>query len=307
MSSIFSDLFTTPLPSMQAGAVPSFFSNEHPAALPWMGITNASPDSHSVSLPPTQKNLRPFHTMKLLYASIEHGSYLTKRLYLPRDLWQQQGSRLLAIESKVRMLETVSNGIDSIDHAGHFLLHTTYSDQPGLNAINASKFLKVLEEFETLLIDVQNTLAKKLGFLETVAGKKAGGSFGSLGSKFSRSLDRMTLNNSKHVETSATYVEGLSRLFVRAQVVGDHLSTLHRSKKSGDDYYGSALSTRDADWDKISIDSYATLPAELKKNIEVKLKRFSDFFTNVVLRFVLRDVAILMDKSVKRHTGLLTD
>ncbi|UZJ53987.1 hypothetical protein CBS101457_003307 [Exobasidium rhododendri] len=293
--SILSDLFSTPLPSMQMGVVPSFLSNSQPTTLPWMGITNSLPDSNSLTLPPTQKNLRPFHMMKLLYASIERGSYVTKRLYIPQDLWQQQGSRLLAIDSKVRMMESVSSAIDGIDQAGHFLLHTTYSEQPGLNAINAAKFLKVLEEFETLLVEVQNTLAKKLGFLETVAGKKAGSSFGSLGSRFSRSLDRMT-NNSKNVETSATYVDGLSQLFVRAQVLGDHLSTLYRSKRCKDDLYSPIPSTRDTEWDRISIDSYATLPAELKSKIEVKLKRFSEFFTNVVLRFVLRDVAILMDK-----------
>jgi len=290
---ILSDIFASPLPSMQMGAIPSFSSNSHPVNLPWIGITNSLPESSSISLPPTQKNLRPFHTMRLLHVSIERGSYITKRLYLPRELWLQQGSRLLAIETKVRMLESISSGIDGIDQAGHFLLHPTYSDAPGLNAINASKFLKLLEEFEIMLIEVQNTLAKKLGFLETVAGKKAGNSFGSLGSKLTRSLDRMT-NNSKHLDTPATYIEGLSRLFVRSQVLGDHLSTLHRSKRQSDEYHTSP--TRDTEWEKISVDSYATLPAELKKNIEMKLKRFSEFFTNVILRFVLRDVAILMDK-----------
>lgn len=291
---IMSDLFPTSLPSIQMNAVPSFTSNSHSTHLPWIGITNSSlSGSNSIAPPPTQKFLRPFYTMKLLQASIEHGSYITKRLYLPAELWLQSGSRLLAIETKVRMLESISSGIDGIDQAGQFLLHPTHTDQPGLNAINASKFLKLLEEFETLLIEVQNTLAKKLGFLETVHGKKASNSFGSLGSKLTRSLDRMT-NNVKHLDTPATYVEGLSRLFVKAQVLGDHLSTLYRSKMGGQDF--SSPTTKEVDWDRINVDIYATLPAELKSNIEFKLKRSSDFFANVILRFVLRDVAILMDK-----------
>ena len=290
---IISDLFATSLPSVQMGAPPSFASNSLPVSLPWIGLSNFPVDASPPGLLPSQKNLRPFCTMKLLLASIERGAYLTRRLYLPRDLWLQSGSRLLAIESKVRMLDSISSGIDGIDQAGHFLLHPTNMDQPGLNAINASRFLKLLEDFETLLIEVQNTLAKKLGFLETVAGKKASSSFGSLGSRLTRSLDRMT-NNSKHLDTPATYVEGLARLFSRAQVLGDHLRTLHRSKSGSGGDYKSASS--DSEWDSINVDSYATLPAELKRNIEVKLQRFSDFFTNVVLRFVLRDVAILVDK-----------
>lgn len=45
------------------------------------------------------------------------------------------------------------------------------------------------------------------------------------------------------------------------------------------------------------------LPLELRRLIEAKLRRSSDFLANVLLRFVLRDLALLLDKAVKRTGG----
>lgn len=45
------------------------------------------------------------------------------------------------------------------------------------------------------------------------------------------------------------------------------------------------------------------LPQELRRLIEAKLRRSSDFLANVVLRFVLRDLGLLVDKAVKRSAG----
>ena len=49
-------------------------------------------------------------------------------------------------------------------------------NQPGLVAIQASSFVKQLEEFHVLLVEAQNTFAKKLGsdVVEPVAGAKKG-------------------------------------------------------------------------------------------------------------------------------------
>ena len=76
-------------------------------------------------------------------------------------------------------------------------------------------------------------------------------------------------------------MESLARLFQRAQVLDQHLQSLLRSQKTD------TSEARDA---------YFALPAELKGNIEARLKRSSDFFANVVLTFVLRDVGVLLDK-----------
>ena len=44
---------------------------------------------------------------------------------------------------------------------------------------------------------------------------------------------------------------------------------------------------------------YASFPAGLRAALELKLKHASEFFAKVVLTFVIRDMALLLDKYVK--------
>lgn len=167
------DIFPTGLPSSASGA-PSFMSSSSSGAFPWLGLASSLPDPASVAPVPSYPSLRPFHLMRQLHMSITKGGYVTRRLYVPRNLWIQQGARLMAIESKVRMLELVASGIEGVEKSGESLLlpHNATS-RDGEVMANAAKFVKQLEEFDILLVEVQNTLAKKLGFLESVTGKKA--------------------------------------------------------------------------------------------------------------------------------------
>ncbi|KAG8969131.1 hypothetical protein FRC03_004446 [Tulasnella sp. 419] len=45
---------------------------------------------------------------------------------------------------------------------------------------------------------------------------------------------------------------------------------------------------------------YSALPVELRLNIEARLRRTSEFFVNVVLVFVIRDLGQLLDKFAKK-------
>lgn len=171
---IMNDLFPGGLLSSSSG-IPSFATSPSTSILPKLAITTVIPDSISSSTPsvlPNQTVLRPFYLMNQLSVSIQKGGYVTPRLFVSKSLWSQSGARLTAIESKVRMMELVSSGIDGIEQAGKTLLLTP-SGQPGLAMIQAAKFAKGLEELETLLVEVQNTLAKKLDFLKSVTGKKS--------------------------------------------------------------------------------------------------------------------------------------
>lgn len=94
------------------------------------------------------------------------------------------------------------------------------------------------------------------------------------------------------LDTPATYVDGLARLFVRAQVLDKHLQSLLRAQSSPT---SSEMSEIKGMGSHVT-GSYAILSPELRGNIEAKLKRSSDFFANVVLCFVLRDLGILIDK-----------
>ncbi|KAN0063058.1 hypothetical protein ACQY0O_004221 [Thecaphora frezii] len=293
------DIFPSGLPSLASG-IPSYATGSSNTALfPWLSIASKLPDPMLTPQLPSQPVLRPFHIMRLLLHSIHHGGYVTPRLYIPKGLWLQQGARLTSIESKVRALELISTGLEAVEKGGEPLLRRPINSI-GLDTANGSKFAKHLDELDALMIEVQNSLAKKLGFLETVAGKKAATSFGMFGSKLTRSLDRMT--NGKNLDSPVIYIEGLARLFARAQILDKHLVCLLRSQ--------GALNVVPADTSATATgwpDAYASLPTELKGGIESRLRRSSEFFANVILAFVLRDVGVLLDKFAKRGSLVFTE
>ena len=81
------------------------------------------------------------------------------------------------------------------------------------------------------------------------------------------------------LDSPAAYVAGLGRLFAHTQLLDEHSKAL--------------LSQPVAP-------IYTAFPADLRTAAEVKLKRASEFFASVVLTFVIRDLAQLLDKYAKK-------
>jgi hypothetical protein len=81
------------------------------------------------------------------------------------------------------------------------------------------------------------------------------------------------------LDSPATYVQGLSKLFLHAQLLDEHAKAL--------------LSQPIAP-------SYSSFTPEIRAAVETKLKRSSEFFATVVLTFVIRDLSQLLDKYAKK-------
>ncbi|KAL8291643.1 hypothetical protein RQP46_001901 [Phenoliferia psychrophenolica] len=123
-------------------------------------------------------------------------------------------------------------------------------------------------------VETKSTLAKKLGY--GTSGKKTGGtSFSAWSSKLSRSLDRVT--NGRSLDSPATYIDGVTRVFRLAQSIDNHLVAI-----AAEDF------------------SYAELGQQETIRIQQGLRRASDFFGQVICQFILRDLGIFLDKYVKR-------
>ncbi|PWN18766.1 hypothetical protein BCV69DRAFT_300922 [Microstroma glucosiphilum] len=263
-------------------------------------------------LPPQTQNaaLGPYRAIKAMDTSISKGGFVTNKLCVPSSLWQASGLRLTALETKVRLIEIVTNGIDAVEKSGAYLLHNSPGvRQPGLAAVQASAFAKQLEDFEVLLVEVQNGLAKKLGISEYAAGtagKKGGSSFNVLSSKLTRSIDRFAqqTTSGKNLDSPAAYVDSLQRLFRKAQILEAHLTGLLQSKSSSSTTT-SANSSIAVEAD--TVEAYAALPSEIQRVIEAKLLRASDFFAQVIMKIVARDLHIMVEKSLKKASSGLVE
>ncbi|GAA6040814.1 hypothetical protein JCM8097_007724 [Rhodosporidiobolus ruineniae] len=299
----------------------------------------SSPSSREVSLsvPPVR---RPFHLMRLLVATIPSssvsstssntgGGYLSEKLFVPAQIWTTQGgAKLVAIETKVRMLDLLSTGLDALDKAGKgLLLVPVHSSAAGPAARDeAARFARELEAFEGLAEGIQSTLGKKLGTgVIGVAGGGIGGGVGGAGaggaqekdpktgrkgstasfsawsSKLSMSLNRVTSGVS--LDSQATYVDAIAKVFKQAQCLDHHLSLLFPSTTAHADDPSSPSASSAA---SSSSNPYLLLATPDRHRLERQLRKASEFFGVVICRFVLRDTGVLLDKYVKRGGAWLS-
>lgn len=263
-----------------------------------------------LALQPQNAALAPYRSVKAMDTSISKGGFVTPKLCVPSALWQASGLRLTALETKVRLIEIVTNGIDAVEKSGAYLLHNSPGvRQPGLAAVQASAFAKQLEDFEVLLVEVQNGLAKKLGiseFAAGTAGKKGGSSFNVLSSKLTRSIDRFAqqTTSGKNLDSPAAYVDSLQRLFKKAKILEAHLAGLLQSKSTSSSPTSATASvTIEAD----TVEAYAALPPEIQRVVEAKLLRASEFFAQVIVKIVARDLHVMVEKSLKRASTALVE
>ena len=81
------------------------------------------------------------------------------------------------------------------------------------------------------------------------------------------------------LDSPALYVQGLSKLFQVAQILDEHTKAAAPQ--------GTAP-------------LYVAFPQDVRVALEMKLRHASEFFAKVVLTFVIRDMALLLDKYVKK-------
>lgn len=306
---LITDIFPSGLPSLAAGA-PSYASGMHTG--------RALSASIRVAAHPL---LRPFCVMDQLRLSIVSGAQITERLYVSRDMWRQAGVKLVSVETKVRAIEVLLSALETVEKVGEALLMPLGSGA-GLETSNASRFVKCLDEWEVVLVEVQGNLCKKLPFLEAagreaLVGAKSKFTSG-FGSRFTRGLDRMTggAGQAKTLDSSSmgVYVDALVKLFAKAGVLETHLRWLLVADGSVEALANATVATRtNADQPLASPTSaigqahtnrtaYSALPSTLRSSILAKLAKSGVFFNNIVLAWVLNDLALLVHRAVSPKT-----
>jgi hypothetical protein len=216
--------------------------------------------------------------MSLLLNSIrsKSGGYITRRLHVPHEVWSQGGAKLTNLNEKGKTVEALNTALEDVVAGSSEFFR-------GAGRLGAEKWIKVLEEWSAVCEGIVGSVGKKLGVGEGINGKKSGGvTF--WGGKMTRTLDRMT--NGKNFDSPNQYVAGLARLFQQAQLFDEHLKALTNS---------------------LHPTPYSTLAPDIRHQVEIKLKRSSEFFASVVLTFVIRDLGLLLDKYARKGEKWLAE
>nr|AFN02836.1 putative microtubule interacting and transport domain-containing protein [Phakopsora pachyrhizi] len=301
---------------------------------------------------PHNPTRRPFHLMKQIKKSISVGGYVSARLYVPKQMWCQTGIKLHGLETKIKLMEALINGLDLVERDGESLVGGQIQDEAdgvvgaeeeiadgegrgdGLedgedenltvderNKLQLStrssarvldtteRFMKRLEAFEELIEGAQGGIAKKLGFSsngsqETAYGQntmKKGSGLGTLmAQKLGKGFDRIT-NGRNTVDPSAIYVETISKLFEKSQVIDVHLASLDRANNAlmlKGKSRGIGIVKRGGSEKRIGL--YEFVGPQSKSQIEGRLRKVPEFYSMIVCRFVVADMGVLLDKYVKR-------
>ncbi|KAG2077086.1 hypothetical protein BDR04DRAFT_1002233 [Suillus decipiens] len=209
------------------------------------------------------------------------GGYITRRLHVPQEVWSQGGAKLTNIPEKVRVVEVLCSALEEMQQCSGECFGASVGSglALGIGSVTrkeAETWVGKLEEFSSICDSVVANFGKKLSVGEGFVVKKSGG-VTSWGGKLTRQIDKFT--NGKNLDSPAAYVSGLNRLFMIAQLIDEHTKALLSQPIAA---------------------TYAAFPLDLRVAAEVKLKRASEFFASVVLTFVIRDLAQLLDKYAKK-------
>lgn len=243
-----------------------------------------TPTSPLPPAPPADSQRKPYHMMVLLANTMnsKSGGYITRKLHVPQGVWSQGGAKLSNIPEKVRVVEALCSALEEMSQASveFFGAGSVCSGLAlGIGSVGrkeAEAWVAKLEDFSSICDSVVANFGKKLGVGEGFVLKKSGG-MTSWGGKLTRQFDKFT--NGKNLDSPAAYVTGLGRLFTGAQLLDEHSKALLAQPVAP---------------------IYAAFPADVRTAAEVKLKRASEFFATVVLTFVIRDLAQLLDKYAKK-------
>ncbi|KAL1934869.1 hypothetical protein VTP01DRAFT_7051 [Rhizomucor pusillus] len=221
---------------------------------------------------------KPLRLILSLEKSMDHGAYITPRLYIPKNMWQQPNIRLPHLEIKVAACETLMNDLARLEKWSQ------------LDDLTGS--LKLLEQFLEAVESLQNNLSKKLkresmdastsgsvvngsdiaSGVEASSGKRTQ-SFMSWGSKLSKSVERMNAFGLTRTEDHyRNYIEVLQRAFAKLHLLSDW-------------------------WDHYT-NSEHTSP--VRDVLLQKLTKICEVVDLVIGGFVVRDMAIILAKWLKR-------
>jgi hypothetical protein len=156
----------SPFPRYADTPTSAAFPRAHLAVVPATTFISQPPPPTDGAFANVSAIRRPFYLMRQILASMDGGAYVTPRLYIPKTVWTQSGVKLVAVETKVRMLDLLLTGIEGVERAGNGLLDWRGGDV----AREVKGLLGELEGFEGLLEGIQSTLGKKLGY--ATSGKK---------------------------------------------------------------------------------------------------------------------------------------
>jgi hypothetical protein len=297
--------------------------------IPSSPTTPRSPDAPGLSAPqslepcPESFLLRPFWLMRCLYQTLAHpsGGYVTAKLFIPRDIWRVRNVKLKALDDKVAQCDLLTAALLKLAKVDTF---------------DADAVLEELQSFEAILDQVRSTLQKKIssdvGFSSSSslfrsagedleAGKSTNTAAKSIASSWRKLRSKSSapaMGNQKDGSTQGPTMASLpmtssssvpsSRSHLNRKIAPPptptELTNIHPIHAA---YMSSLARLFDAAQVLDGIARQVEDPGlkcsnKTQVGLELGVKNAAEFFAFFVIRFVMADLMLLVDKFLKRGT-----
>lgn len=292
-----------------------------------------SPDSlPSEPLPlepcPESFLLRPFWLMRCLYQTMAHpkGGYITTRLFVPRDIWRVKGVKIKGIEDKIAQCDVLTAALLKLAK---------------VDTLDAEAVCEELQSFESITDNIRVQLQKKFGgdvgitASMTVMKASPAEDPDALAPRTSSSMKSFTNSLRKLRSKSSTVtLTPAVNLGIRKDSSNDatipslpmtsssavHTSRSYRSQRyppptpTGMPFitplHANYMSSLARLFDAVQVlDSIARQvedpglkgTSQSHVGLELSIRGAADFFSFYIIRFVLADIGLLLDKYLKRN------
>ncbi|PBP16290.1 MIT domain-containing protein [Diplocarpon rosae] len=273
---------------------------------------------------PTEYLLRPFWLMRALYQTISHprGGYLSTKLLVPRDVWRVKGVKIKGVEDKIANCDLLTAALTKLAR---------------VDTLDADAVLEEMQALEGVFEQAQVMLSKKLGNDVGIHG--SGGMFkdasvgaepetsnvasksSSMSSKSSSFSWRRLRPKNSGAALSSAYAskvptdgprEGLTMATLpmtstsvsKVRFAKRDVSQLQFSGPNAN-YMGALARLFEAAQTIDQIARQVEDPGlrhadKTQVGLELCTRHAAEFFGFYICRFVLQDVALLLDKFIKR-------
>lgn len=298
-------------------------------------VTPKTPTSPtSGSLPPPQQLescpeptlLRPFWLMRCLYQALAHprGGYVTTKLFIPRDIWRVRNVKLKALDDKISQCDN---------------LITALLKLAKVDTLDADAVLEELQSFESIIEQVRTTLQKKLGNevgfsgssnlfknnsedQDATASKSSGttakSSIASSWRKLRSKSSAPAMGNQPGSKEMASGLNMSSLPMTMSSVMSSSRSHANRKLNPPPTpsqlpnvaiIHATYMSTLARLFDAAQVldgiarqveDPGLKCSSKTQVGLELGVKNAAEFFAFFIIRFVMTDLSLLLDKFLKR-------
>ncbi|KAI1655543.1 hypothetical protein F4813DRAFT_162093 [Daldinia decipiens] len=280
---------------------------------------------------PSDTMLRPFWLMRALYQTLAHprGGYISTRLFIPRDAWKVKGVKLRALEDKIAQCDFLTAAllklarVDSND--ADAVLEEMQSFENILETVQTTLSRKLGNEVGTqgmtpLREDREAEAAPPVPRSASVSGK--GGAFSWRRLRNKGSAANMTSAYGGKTNSSGSGGPGVSERDIPSLIGSGSIPSLpltaHPSSRPAkrdpasvnfDGPYGNYMASLARLFDAAqTVDQIARQVEDpglrhadkTQVGLELCTRHAAEFFGFYICRFVLADLAMLLDKFVKR-------